>query len=77
MTRRLKKLKVSTELILGLWSGTFRVKANELPPDMKLEEAQYDEYAKCFVCIVSHDSFSEVADGERIPFAKSAMIERL
>jgi hypothetical protein len=73
---RRQRFDVTPELMVHLGSGTFKVIANELPPDVKIVRSGYDQERDTFSVVLEHESFPDVPEG-RIPFAKPPVIERL
>lgn len=77
ITRRLKRLAVAPELVAHLGIGTYRVIGNAVPDDARFVGACYDEKVYCFIVVLQHDSWPEVAEGVEIPLMHPPTIERL
>lgn len=81
MERKLKRYGIEPSQLLGgylrrfrNWPSCIRVAKSSGPPDgAKFEEIWFDQNRRCFVVMVSHDSFSEVPAGEEIPDAEDLL----
>jgi hypothetical protein len=74
---RHKRMDVSPDVIVHLGSGAFRVIANELPPDVSIVRAGYDQERDVFSIVLFHQSWDDLQVGDKIPQVQAPVIERL
>ena len=77
MTRQIKRLVISPNLLLGACRTPYRIKDNALPDDVKVVGTYLDEHKQLFNLIVESKTFESVPDGEPIPEVEPVVFERL
>lgn len=76
-TRRLRRMQVTPEMIVRMRRGTFRVIANELPEDVVIMGANYDNQQNLFEILLQSDQWDPVVKGGVIPVCDSPFVERV
>ncbi len=77
ITRRLKRMQITPELIVRLGRGTFRVTGHELPEDVVIMASNYDGRQNVFEIMLHSEQWPEVAKHSVVPVCDSPFIERL
>lgn len=72
--RRLARLAFSSQVLMTLTKGTFKVVETHVPDDAEIRGVNYNVETDCVELILESKEFSEIQEGMVIPYIQAMTI---